>query len=89
LDDAMWGKKGEKTGNSGREEAMLQVWERKTQEVGVSKEEREKERRGGTSAKDIGEDKVALWNKEAVSKRSSHEHGWIDNMVGGCNPSRI
>jgi len=35
----MWGKKGEKTGNSRREETMLQVWGRKTQEVRVSKEE--------------------------------------------------
>ena len=60
-----------------------------TQEVGVSKKEREKKRGSGTSAKCMGENKMALWGKGATSKRSGHEHGGVDNAMGISNPCKV
>ena len=42
----MWSERSEETRDGGRKDAMLQVWGGRTQEVGVSKNERYKERRG-------------------------------------------
>ena len=42
----MWSERSEETRSGGRQDVMLQVWGGRTQEVGVSKKEKYKERRG-------------------------------------------
>ena len=53
------------------------------------KEKREKEKRSSTSAKYIGENKTALQDEGAASKRSSHEHKGVDNAMGSSNPCGV
>jgi len=57
----MWGKRGEKTGGSKKEEVMLQVWGERAQEVGVSKDKGEKRRRESSpTMKSVGESERVL-----------------------------
>jgi len=35
----------------------------------------------------VGENKITLWGKGITSERSSHEHGRVNNVMGGSNPS--
>jgi len=68
---------------------MFQVWGERTQEVGVSKDEREKKRRGGTTMRSMEEGENTLWGKETASKRSSDEHGEMNNKMGGSDPCGV
>jgi len=69
---------------------MLQVWGGRAQEVGVSKDKEEKKRKGsGPATKSVGESKRTLWCKRTVSKRSSDEHGGVDNEIGGSYSCRV
>ena len=85
----MWSEGGEEIGGHGRKATMFQMWGRRTQEVGVSKREQEKKRRGDIPMRSMGEDKAALWGKGTVSKRSSHKHGRMDNAVGNSYSGRV
>jgi len=68
---------------------MFQVWGERTQEVGVSKDEREKKRRGSTTMRSMEEGENTLWGKETASKRSSDEHGEMNNKMGGSDPCGV
>ena len=69
MSNAMWSKRSEETRGDRRKDMMFQVWGGRTQEVGVSKDRREKKRGDGTTARSMGEGKDALWGKETASKR--------------------
>ena len=53
----------------------------------MSQGKQKKERKGGSSVKCVGENKITLWGKGITSERSSHEHGRVNNVMGGSNPS--
>jgi len=57
--------------------------------VGVSKDEREKEKGSGTTAEDIEVSEGALWGKRTTFKRSNDEHGRVDNEMGSGDSCRI
>jgi len=59
---------------------MFQVQRGRTQEVGVFEEE--KRGRGGTTTKGMEEGEGTLWGKGTAPKRSSNEHGGVDNKIG-------
>ena len=46
----MWSERSEETRDSGKQDTMLQVWGGRTQEVGVSKNERYKEKKGRSTS---------------------------------------
>jgi len=87
LSNAVWSKGSKEAGSSGAESKVFLVWKRGTQEVGVSRKEEKK--RGSTSVKSMGEDKVTLWGKGAASTRSSNGYGRVDDEMGGSNPCRV
>ena len=57
--------------------------------MGVSKDEREKEKGSGTTAEDIEVSEGALWGKRTTFKRSNDEHGRVDNEMGSGDSCRI
>ena len=83
--DAVWSKGGEKTRDSKRGSEMFWIWGKGTQEVGVSKNEREKERGSSTTMQIVKESERALWSEGAASKGSSNMYGRVDNTQKSCN----
>ena len=57
--------------------------------MGVSKNKREKKRGGGTTARSMGEGENTLWGKGTAPKRSSDEHGGMDNKIEGSDPGGV
>jgi len=55
--------------------------------VGVSQEKQEKEKRGSSPVKCVEENKTTLWGEGTTSKKSSHEHERVYNVMGGSNSS--
>ena len=66
---------------------MLQMWKGGAQEVGMSKDEREKEEE--TEKTDVEGDEGTLWSKGTISKRSSNEYGKMDDVEGGGNFCKV
>ena len=64
---------------------MLWMQERGTQEVGMSKHEKEKARGSSTAAKSMEEDEKAQWSKGAAPKGSNNVYGRMDDEEGGGN----
>ena len=58
---------------------MFQMWGEGTQEVGVSKDEREKERGNGTTTRSVGESEGAQWSEGVAPKGSSNVYGGVDD----------
>ena len=54
--------------------------------MGVSKNEGGKEEGGGTTTRSMGESEEALWGKGITPKRSSDEHGRMDDEMGDGYP---
>ena len=80
----MWSKESEEARSSGRESEVFQVWRGRTQEVEMSKERRKEKRgRSSTTVGSVKEGEEVLWGKGTASKRSSNEHGGVDNEMGG------
>ena len=68
---------------------MLWMWGKGTQKVGVSKDEREKEGESGTTVEGMEESKGTLWGEGTSFKRSSHEHGRVDDVVESSDFCRV
>ena len=86
----MWSKGGEEAGKGGGESKMLQVWEKRTQEVGVSKGKRKKKGRGsGTTVRSVGESEGTLWSKRTTSRGSSNEYGGMDDTERSNDLCRV
>ena len=62
MGDAVWSKGDEETRSGGKEGTVFQVWRRRTQEVGVSKEDgrEKKEAREGTTTRGMEEGEGTL-----------------------------
>jgi len=75
----VWSKGREEARDSKRRDEMLWMWGGETQEVGVSKDKREKERGSGTPMKSVEEGEGAQWSKWIAPKGSSNVHGGVDD----------
>jgi len=65
------------------------MWGGETQEVGVSKEERKKERKSSATTRSVGEGKGAQWSEGVAPKGSSNVYGGVDNTQRDSNLCRV
>ena len=85
LGDAVQSKGSEEVRNSEGHSEVLWIWERGTQEVGVSQEERKQKGRSGTTKRSMGEGERAQQSEGTAPKGSSNEHGGMDNKERSGN----
>ena len=75
----MWGEGYKKARSCEGSSKVFWMWGRKTQKMGVSKEEeRRKERGNGATAQSMGEGEGAQWSEGAAPKGSSNVHRGMD-----------
>ena len=57
--------------------------------MGVSKEERKKERKSSATTRSVGEGKGAQWSEGVAPKGSSNVYGGVDNTQRDSNLCRV